>query len=435
MKVKQQHLSLPLSVQFEITNSCNHKCPHCYILSDTKKGGIKNCDESTILRIAAKIIENKIFNVIVTGGEPLKKEKTCKKVISLFKSNGIYTALNTNLTLLDDEFILFLKKVSIDSILTSCPSSDSSIYEKMVGVDNFSIFINNLAKINDAKLKSTVNMVITKNNINEIYSTALMLKEVGCKSFAATPMGFNVINPHHELFLNSDEVGFVVSELIQISEKLKMNVDIVESIPKCLFQESLLDKRYNFLNRKCSAGRTVAAISCNGDVRPCSHNMQSYGNILQDDFVTIWKQMKDWRANKYLPDNCKRCTWVNKCNGGCRINAKVYNGNWDSEDPWMLTPFSKNLTNNPFEKLKGNVTLRVCQDFKHRKESDDSFLIIYEKQYILVNKLLFDLIVDLRRFTDIGINDIAKRYKTDMNDEAFQKTMKFLISKNLLSII
>ena len=113
-----------------------------------------------------------------------------------------------------------------------------------------------------------------------------------------------------------------------------MKVDILEALPKCVFQEEILKGKHHFLNRKCQAGRTVIAVSCNGDVRPCAHNPYPYGNLLKEDLRDIWKKMDDWRSTKYIPEECKGCTWLHRCNGGCRTSAKVFNGDWDKKDMW-----------------------------------------------------------------------------------------------------
>ncbi|WP_439647480.1 radical SAM protein [Brucepastera parasyntrophica] len=61
----------------------------------------------------------------MTGGEPLLNKDLVKKIIALSNNTNTIVSINTNLTLLDDDFIEFLKK-SETRILTSCPSAVSS---------------------------------------------------------------------------------------------------------------------------------------------------------------------------------------------------------------------------------------------------------------------------------------------------------------------
>ena len=136
MRVEKRYLSLPLTAQLEVTDFCNHRCIHCYNLdSEIKNRPMRKVNDNTVLACAQKLIDNNIFSVIVTGGEPLLNKELTKKVISLLKDNNTRVALNTNLTLADDAFISFLKEHK-DGVLTSCPSGVESSFSKLVGINN-----------------------------------------------------------------------------------------------------------------------------------------------------------------------------------------------------------------------------------------------------------------------------------------------------------
>ena len=84
MKIEKRYLSLPLTAQLEVTDFCNHRCIHCYNLdSEIKNRPMRQVGDETVLKCAQTLIDNKIFGVIVTGGEPLIKKELTKQVISL----------------------------------------------------------------------------------------------------------------------------------------------------------------------------------------------------------------------------------------------------------------------------------------------------------------------------------------------------------------
>lgn len=400
MMVEKRYLSLPLTAQLEITDVCNHRCIHCYNLdSAVEKRPMRKVSDEIVQACAQKLIDNQIFSVIVTGGEPLLKKELTKKVIRLLKENKMRVSLNTNLTLADDDFIQFLKGQKV-GVLTSCPSENADPFSKLVGTDNYSVFETNIRKLVTAGVHFTVNMVVTKENLHEIRATAEKMHELGCRSFAATPMGLNVEYPRLDLLLSVEEVRKVIADLLWIEQHLKMKVDILEALPKCVFPENVLEGKHAFLNRKCQAGRTVIAVSCNGDVRPCAHNPFSYGNLLKEDLRDIWQKMSDWRSLQYVPEECIDCTWLNRCNGGCRTSAKVYNGDWNQKDMWctgkLTTPPSKD---NLEIDLKPDTRLQFSTEIRARKEDDEAYVIYNadDDVFFMINQPYYDFIMGLKK--------------------------------------
>lgn len=439
MKIVKRYLSLPLTAQLEITDSCNHRCIHCYNLdSEIKNRPTHSVDDEIVLACAQKLVDNDIFGVVITGGEPLLKKVLTKKVIALLRDNQIKVSLNSNLILLDDDFISFLKDRKI-TVLTSCPSGIPSSYKKLVGVDNFAVFESNVSKLVAAGVRFSVNMVITKDNLNEIIQTAERIKQIGCKSFAATPMGLNVEYPRLDLLLSVEEVRKVISDLLWIETNLELKVDILEALPKCVFPEHVLLEEHSFLNRKCQAGRTVIAVSCNGDVRPCAHNPYSYGNILKEDLHTIWQKMDAWRSAQYVPSDCQDCSWVNRCNGGCRTSAKVFWGDWNKKDMWCtgLLRTKPPVFHPQKEILSSNTCLHINSLLKVRKEDEEAYVVynVADDVSFMVNQEYYEFILNIKKYSDITFGDLCREFQLPVTDDGITNAVLFLIAKKLIKII
>lgn len=440
MKIEQKYLSLPLTAQLEITDFCNHRCIHCYNLdSDISNRPLRKVSDDTVLACAKKLIDNKIYSVIVTGGEPLIKKELTKKVIRLLKDNSIRVALNSNLTLADDDFIKFLQEQQV-GVLTSCPSGAESSFAKLVGINNYKIFETKIKKLVEAGVRFTVNMVVTKENLHEIRLTAERMKFLGCKSFAATPMGLNVDYPRLDLLLSVEDVQKVISDLIWIENNLNIKVDILEALPKCVFPQSILTEKHSFLNRKCQAGRTVIAVSCMGDVRPCAHNPTIYGNLFDEELNEIWMKMSAWRSMKYIPEECQGCAWLNRCNGGCRTSAKVFNGDWDKKDMWctgklsLTPPVRQNRQN---LNLTLDTKLQLAKKIYIRKEDDDAYLIynMSDDIFFMVNHSFYELIVSIQKLSNVTFGDICKIEGFIQEECAMKDAVSYLINRKVLKLI
>ncbi len=439
MQIEKRYLSLPLTAQLEITDYCNHRCVHCYNLdSEVQNRPSRKVSDETVHACAQKLIDNQIFSVIVTGGEPLIKKELTKKVILLLKENHTKVALNTNLTLADDDFIQFLKEQKV-GVLTSCPSGEESSFAKLVGIDNYKLFESKIKKLVNAGVRFTVNMVVTKDNLHEVRLTAEKMKSLGCKSFAATPMGLNVEYPRLDLLLSVADVRKVIADLLWIEENLKMRVDILEALPKCVFPEDVLKSKHSFLNRKCQAGRTVIAVSCNGDVRPCAHNPYSYGNLLKEDLRNIWQQMSEWRSAKYVPEECKDCSWLNRCNGGCRTSAKVYSGDWDKKDMWCTGKLTMPAPRNeqPEIELQPDTQLQIVDNIKIRHEDENAYVIynVTDDVYCMVNQTFHDFVVSLQELPITTFGELCCKFDVLPDDKYINDAITFLINKKILKII
>lgn len=439
MHVERKYLSLPLTAQLEITDFCNHRCVHCYNLdSEVKNRPSRKVSDETVLACAQKLIDNKIFSIIVTGGEPLIKKELTKKVIRLLKDNQTKVSLNTNLTLVDDDFIQFLKEQKV-GVLTSCPSGDESSFAKLVGIDNYKLFESKIKRLVVAGVRFTVNMVVTKDNLHEVRLTAKKMKALGCKSFAATPMGLNVEYPRLDLLLSVEDVRKVIADLLWIEDNLKMKVDILEALPKCVFPDEVLKGKHSFLNRKCQAGRTVIAVSCNGGVRPCAHNPYSYGNLLEEELRDIWLKMGDWRSVKYIPEECKGCAWLNRCNGGCCTSAKVYNGDWDKKDMWCTGSLTTPPSSNDKQEyvLQSDTQLQITADIKVRQEDTNTYLLYNatDDVYCMVNQTFHDFVDALQELSTISYGELCNRFEVTTTEKNIYDAVVFLLNKRIIKII
>lgn len=428
-------LSLPITAQLEITDYCNFRCRHCYLLDSCNRKQSKE-DYNKVMRTAELLAENKVFNVILTGGEPLSRPRLLKDLICYLTNHNVNVGVNTNLSLLTPEILDTFEKYKIRSILVSCPSGIKSEYEQLTGLESgFEKFEANIKALAESELRFSVNMVVTKENKNSIIQTAEFLKSCGVNSFAATPMSLNPLYPRQDLLLSYDEIKRMLADLVHIEKEIGMSIDVMEALPHCAIPEQLIRDGYYFTNRKCQAGITVIAVSKNGDVRPCTHNVDSYGNLLQDDLREIWKRMEKWRDLSLIPEKCKQCSLLARCHGGCRVNAKTYTGQWDGEDVWMQHPVTASI-----EKILGaspqltiDTVIRASKGLKHRDEGNGYTLVCVRnpRQVALVSNEVYRLLCvigqePLSLGQALGITTITPELK---------KILRHLIERQIIEFV
>jgi radical SAM protein with 4Fe4S-binding SPASM domain len=248
-------------------------------------------------------------------------------------------------------------------------------------------------------------------------------------------MALNQQNPLFREFLDRDEVSRLVDDLVWIHDNLGIYVDVLESLPKCVFSGAAIQSGLPFLRRRCQAGRKVISVSPFGEVRPCAHNPVSYGNLMLDPFDLIWSRMADWRGEKYIPTKCKGCPMLPRCFGGCRINANVAVGAMDADDPWSGDPIELFGTHSyPRISFSGIEVIRRPDKFRWREEPDGHFTICTSSpnNAITVSSELFRFLSQMMADLPLSFDQIVERYGFQDKREKIKSVLESLVAKEIL---
>lgn len=430
----------PFSVQYELTYRCNHHCGHCFNhVRDAGTYHVDACPEldwDGTVRVLQQLIDNGIFTVVLTGGEPLLRRDLVLKCIEFLAPHGIRVTLNTNATLITPEFLSRAKEAGLEALLVSCPSMTADLYNQMVGTSNFSRFILGMRSIADSGIGFSINMVVNQFNLNNIKATAQAVHEqFNCNSFSATPMSLNACFTEHQLgFLTADQVTNLVSQLVAIGEQLHIQTDVFESLVSCVIHEDIRRRNLGLTRRFCTAGRTVMAIGPDGQARPCGHAPMTYGNLSSESLVDIWQRMEPWRTNAYVPKACLACTYFNHCKGGCRISALANTGQLTAPDPWMQQPLVEPLIQKKSKTITNDhQSYRIVEPIRWREETPGTFLVCSRTTNTLihVNTTFYKFIMGLRDVSTFTVHMLVTQYEYE-RDEVI-RLLGALLTKSIVA--
>lgn len=278
-------------------------------------------------------------------------------------------------------------------------------------------------------------MVVTQKNLTHIRSTAADLAKMGVKRFSTTPASLNVEHPNQSDLLDREQVVTMLEDLDWCHEYLGLTVDVLEAIPKCIFPSWFREKEYALLRRSCQAGINSMTLSNNGDIRPCSHNPNIYGNLLDESLEEIWKKMHVVYRQGLIPTDCSCCAAVSTCRGACRTNSLALTGELNAPDRLMCQPIDKLVKKLPEITIENGSALRFNGKLRWRKEIGSYSVSTKVRNIMEVNDEMFRFIQWLESALPRTVEELMKEGSHDSNLADLIRVLKNLVRKEFLSVI
>ncbi len=322
-------LSAPLTFNWTLSYRCNFACDHCYSRDET-------CPElptSDILKIVDVLVEQQVPFVNFGGGEPLIR-KDLLEVAAYASGRGLNVSMNTNGWLLDDEAAQQLKDAGFKSVGISIDSFEADKHDAFRNMPgSFDRAVSGLDALQKVGLKSTMSSVISRINYQSYHELLDLARahgvgQVYLHNFKCSGRGFK---NREELDLSPNEWQAFYLEALAVKNRttdLKISFDdpVISSLPD--YQEKTMVKG-------SSCGKLSLHLRPNGDITPCGFIPVVVGNILHDDFATIWYDSPVLKAmrSKSATGKCSGCSAFDDCQGGCTARAFATTGDFNQPDP------------------------------------------------------------------------------------------------------
>jgi MoaA/NifB/PqqE/SkfB family radical SAM enzyme len=387
----------PLSAHYEITEDCDNDCRHCYNPFRHERHHIPQEVRDGILK---EIIDNEIFHIVITGGEPLMDKKGLFYVAEKLTKENVKISLNSNLNLMDEETAKTLVGLGVDSVLTSVLHHNPEIHD---GITNnpgsLESCLNGIRTARESGMRVSANMVVDKERLKDVYETGKSLIPYGITGFCGT----RVASHGKTETLNPEEALFMLDELLRFQEEYSIHVASLNPIPRCLSSDSKYD---SFMVRGCSAGLIGADITQLGDMKACQHQEQTHGNILEEGLKVVWERVPILKEE--VPEFCGEC---GECSGGCREIAGE-----GEVDPLAIGDFGES-EEKIREKVDPSTNLRFYREIVHRNEENgtgtlfrapSNYVNLKEDQYKL-SLVLAKTVFSINGLVEEGFSPEIKR--------------------------
>lgn len=335
-------LSAPTAVNLELTELCNVKCRHCYnFWRDDSMGG-ETLSLEKMDRLVDSFVAAGVFHVIVTGGEPFAQFPLLHHALKRLQENGLSVSCNSNLMLVTEDKIKALAEVGLDHILTSLPSMDPATNDRIMNsVGAFEKIMQGIRTCVANGIRISVNMVITRRNMHQVYETAKLVAGMGCQRLFVTravPPTYANTEVDSDYTLTPEEQRRALDDAIRAKEEFGIAIGTLVSYPLCFLGD--LERYRDFVGRGCpSQSGHRMSINASGESHVCVHEEEGYGNVFEAPITEIYqKRMRKWHDGSYHYEGCRGCPYENICESGCSMSAVGHYGSHAAKDPLYVGP-------------------------------------------------------------------------------------------------
>lgn len=303
--------SVPHLVHIETTYACNQQCKFCYNPNRNSR-----IDPAIIDQIVARVHASKIPHVYLIGGEP--------SLLGTVKLNEYIELLSTQSSVT----IVTNGQVYLDGLSTKL----ACIGVPLHGMENTHDYLTNKAgsfKQATSSIKKYVERgfdvrcipVLTAQNFDQMYDLIRLAKEMGMESVFVDRYEDGGLGSQSSTQMkpSTEQFRIALGQMTQGRDDFNIPVGWGTAIPFCL-DDRLIPEQ---MTADCGAGVTFAAVNPNGNVRTCNQSERVYGNILTEDFETIWSnpELSEFRDLGWIERPCVGCDVLTECLCGCKVDA------------------------------------------------------------------------------------------------------------------
>lgn len=306
-----------------LTEKCNLNCTYCYEKKRNKDISFEDIKKLVDYEISQK---QKYSIIIFYGGEPLLQKNIIKNTIDYIKSKkcktNFYFGITTNGTLLDNDFIKYMKENKFINIAYSIDGMKEThdLNRKTInGNGTFDIVETNAKKLLKTFDEVIAMSVITRNNLSKLSNNVEYLIN----------LGFKYINLQFDYSQDwqDDDLNEIKKQYNKIAEiyanKILQEYDIEIPLIDDKIRTYIKDE-YN-CNEDCEFGMKTINIGTDGNFYPCMQfvNNQDFNIGNCKDGIDINARTNLIKKSKKENETCKNCNIRKRCKHLCSCRNYV----------------------------------------------------------------------------------------------------------------
>lgn len=335
---------IPIGGAFELLPLCNLDCKMCFLrLSPeemNKRGRLRTVDEWVALAQEAK--EEGLLFLLLTGGEPFLYPGF-KELYTRLSEMGFHITLNTNGTLIDEEYADLLQKYPPRRVNITLYGSSGEVYKELCGnASGFEKALRAIELLKQRNIAVKLNGSLTKYNFDDLENIQRIAHEVDVPlevdhyMFPCSRKGSIPYNHSARLTPEQAAEGFVK---IYKDERSEKELHQLASAMSACYQYSKEHDEIEELEGVreplgCRAGRSSFWITWEGKMSMCVFLEQLSCSVFEIGFKEAWKKVQDYRDEILMPADCTKCNKRSFC-AVCGACAYSETGSFEEKPEYM----------------------------------------------------------------------------------------------------
>jgi radical SAM protein with 4Fe4S-binding SPASM domain len=315
--------SAPYRMDLALTYRCNNECAHCY---NARSRRFPEMDVAAWKRVIDKVWELRIPHIVFTGGEPTLYQGL-PELVAYAEQTGVITGLNTNgRKLANPDYLASLGDAGLDHVQITFESHDPAIHDSMVGAQG--AWAETVAGLNnalDTSLYLMTNTTLLTHNVDTLQETLKFLGEIGVPTVGLNALIYAGKGKTVETGLKEQDLPELLELAHTLTRENQQRLIWYTPTQYCHFNPVQLGLGV----KGCTAALYNMCVEPNGDVLPCQSYYQSLGNLLENDWASIWEHplALSLRNRSDVPEGCQSCEFLPECGGGCPLAREHQNIN------------------------------------------------------------------------------------------------------------
>ncbi|MCD6263551.1 radical SAM protein [Candidatus Bathyarchaeota archaeon] len=315
-----QVLSAPIRMDLALTFRCQNNCLHCYAGGPHETPELSTEDWK---RVMDRLHELGVFIYTFTGGEPTLREDL-PELLAHAQRIGAVTGLITNgRRLKDEEYVESLVEAGLDFVQITLESHLPEVHDAITqSPGSWEETVEGIRRIVPTPIYATTNTTLNRMNADHFLETIQFIHDLGVRAFGCNSLIYSGKAPEvaEEFALPIEGLKELLPKVLVKARALEMKFNWFTPTPYCVLNPVSLGLGV----KSCSACRANMCIGPQGEVYPCQSYFEPLGNILRDDWDSIWNHplCQEIRNRDYAPEKCRECPEFQICGAGCPLELK-----------------------------------------------------------------------------------------------------------------